>query len=224
MEEVKTRTTIEALPNELLVNVFELLGGDDLRALQGVNRRFAFVLQQERLLYRHGKFTRHGLRFLGAENPFPFSDAPELGMTPLSGIVAARLLSKVQTLVLGPHRPEDCVRFHLMWAQTASLGQAGWRRDHPLSRVLLIELRNPHPAGLSPVSQGRNDFEMLSTLLHDLSERVAEVDSDEQRALRFSAVGSPQDHGLTKVGCCYVDHHLLVKHAALGKIVIRNLP
>lgn len=97
------------------VTVFQHLDGLDLRTMRCVNRCFNYIMLRGRLLYRHGHFSRLGLRFPGAPRTTPFLELPELGITPVNVADEARILRDLQRLELRPHAPTECVLFHITW-------------------------------------------------------------------------------------------------------------
>ena len=217
--------TLTDLPNELLITVFKHLNGRDLRSIRCVNQRVNCVLLEERLLYRHGEFTRLGLRFPGAPRSTPFLQIPELGITPVASADGARILRDLQRLELRPHPPTDCVLFHITWGGWPALDLAGLDRSDAL--ILSIELLPPDPEGLISDDEDADGREQLSHLLHKVSEDVFRADSDEFRALQFSAAspGSPGQDVYGNIGCCYFDHVVVNDdNVDLRKLVIRNAP
>lgn len=228
--------TITDLPNELLVNVFKQLDGRTLEALRHVSQRFAYLLKQERLLYRHGVFTRLGVRFPRALDPLPFLTLPDLGITPARDQDVLEILRHLERLEIRPHQPSDCVMFDLMWDKKAAraairLLEGWWSQSRgisetDLSPTLLVELLSPDGDRPSAADQEREKRGHLSTLLHEVSDDVHDEDSKVYKALRFSAPG-PGDHTVLsrKGGCCYLDHTILDGGwTFLRKVVVRNAP
>lgn len=220
------------LPNELLVVIFKHLDGGSLRTLSRVNRRFAHVLQQERLLYRHGVFSSFGLRFPGALKPTPFLALPELGITPVSPLNGRKVFEEIQRLEVRPHSPDKCVMFDLMWprgtahtsAQAVIYDEGAWCLP-----VLCIELLTPDPTAPSPQAQGRQVEGGLSTLLHVVTDEVNDKDLPTHRALKYSdSPPASRDDGTywsDMVGCRYIDHFIVNEPSVMiDKIVVRNAP
>lgn len=224
--------TISALPNELLVAIFSQLGVRDLQTVRSINQQFASVLQQGRLLYRLGVFTRLGLRFPCATNPLPFLDLPELGVAAVKVSEGARILDNLQRLELRPHSPDECVTSHLMWVKSTALAAMEsalkLRNDASCDRrvlpVLYVELLTPTPAIQRQVVQGGHDPSLLSTLLHHLPEGLRNEDSASHRALQYS-VASSSFPNRDKTGCCHMDSTVVnEKRVKFSKVVVRNAP
>ncbi|EKC99935.1 hypothetical protein A1Q2_05759 [Trichosporon asahii var. asahii CBS 8904] len=217
--------TLTDLPNELLVTIFKHLNGRDLRSMRCVNQRVNCILLEERLLYRHGEFTRLGLRFPGALRSTPFLQLPELGITPVAPSDGVRILDNLQRLQLRPHAPTDCVLFHITWG--GFLAEISACRNVSPALVLSIELLNPDPEASIPDDEVVAERDRLGALLHTVSEDVFRSDSDDFRALQFSAVspGFPGQDTYGKIGCCYLDHTIVNDdNVDLRKLVIRNAP
>lgn len=101
--------TAPKLPAEVLLCVFCHLRRHDLAQVCKVNSYFRQLARP--LFYRFGTFTKFGLHFPGAPNPYPYLDIPELGVERLSPEEITRISSNLREVDVWQHSPSDCYAF-----------------------------------------------------------------------------------------------------------------
>lgn len=104
-----TASASPLLPVELLLSIFSHLRPHDLAQVCKANSHLRAVARP--LFYHFGTFTKFGLHFPGASNPYPSLDVPEIGVTALNDSSRAHLFSQIQELTILTHTPSECTVF-----------------------------------------------------------------------------------------------------------------
>lgn len=100
------------LPAEVWLMVFDFLGRHDITSVCGVNRAFRSIARP--LLYRFATFSRLGLHFPNAVNPYPFTDLTEIGQFALPSVKLNRIASDLRRLEMRLHEMRDCNTFEML--------------------------------------------------------------------------------------------------------------
>lgn len=106
-------------PAEIWLMIVDHLQRDDLLNICAVNTALRSLARP--LLYRFGTFSRFGLRFPGAESPFPLTHLPEFGQPIARKSQQRAILNVMRRLDVKVHRKRECDMFAMLWPKERTL-------------------------------------------------------------------------------------------------------
>lgn len=190
------------LPNEVWLNVLGHLGRHDLASISRSNKALRELARP--LFYKFATFSRVGLHFPNAPNPYPFTDLPEFGQVALPREERKRIVADLRRLEVRPHTLDDCSMFKFMSRQSL----------HVNLDVLWIEM--------VPYNTERKHAPKRSSTAASMAPFSWNQDAGPRDAIRHPAIvdeWASDLYGYTLASCGF-DSRL--SSATARKVVIRN--